>query len=162
MRLLNLVLTVLFIVGCSHNPSRKVYSSGFSFANYDYVVISKPDGQGSTTLYGMDVEFANLLSRYNIKVVGDKEFELLSVGNKKRCLIARMSLISSSNSSNSNNLLSVSFDDAVSGRTAANFISKADGDMFDAHDRTVAFENVSKDIVKSISKEKGLTVQDSK
>jgi hypothetical protein len=43
----------------------------------------------------MDVEFANLLSRYNMKIVGNKEYENLSPEVKKRTLTARMSMTAS-------------------------------------------------------------------
>src|ERR1700681_952665 len=86
-----------------------VYSSGFSFANYDYVVIAKPDGRDtSTSLYGMDVEFANLMSRYNMKVIGNKEVDKLGPEVQKRTLDARMSM----SASNKRIQFSVSFDDA--------------------------------------------------
>jgi hypothetical protein len=132
-----------------------VYSSGFSFANYDYAFVSKMDGS-STALYGADIEFANLLSRYNIKIVGDKEFASLPREAQLRTMYARLSIAASG----SRIMLSVSFDDAVTGKTGANFTTYGKGKIFDGKARGKAFENVSQMITKAIEQEKGLKVRD--
>jgi len=52
------IALMLVLTGCHHrsSPTQLVYSSGFSFAQYDYVTVSKSDGKDSATaLYGMDV-----------------------------------------------------------------------------------------------------------
>ena len=153
------VASLVFLVACS-DPYRLVYSNGFSFSNYDFLVISKPDPTvTATSLYGMDIEFANMMSRYNMKVVGDKEFQTLTPEQKQRTLFARMSMTSSSKK---DNLISVSFDDAISGKTVASVTGRAKGDMFDASDRTKAFESVSNAIVQAMERDKGLRVQDQK
>lgn len=110
------LIGLLWVTACSTtSPNRLVYSSGFSFANYDYVVIAKPDGSNThTSLYGMDVEFANLMGRYNMKVIGPNEYTSLSDSNRLRTLFARMAATAGDDYIT----LSVSFDDAVSGRTA--------------------------------------------
>ena len=145
---------ILTIAGCA-KPSMLVYSSGFSFANYDYVVIGKPDGGNTnTSLYGMDVEFANLMSRYNMKVIGDKEYVKLAPEVQKRTLNARMSV----NASNDRILLAVSFDDAVTGRTGSSVTSNARGNIFNANARTAAFESASETIIKALQKDKGLQI----
>lgn len=156
------LLLAMITVGCS-TPNRRVYSSGFSFSNYDYVIMYKPDSSvNSTAMYGMDVEFANLLSRVNMKVIGDKEYDVLPIEIKKRSLNVRLSLISSGSNGSGTSLLSVSFDDAVSGKTVANFIEKARGDMFDFKDRTYALDSVSRTITRAIASEKGLEIIDKK
>jgi hypothetical protein len=149
---------MLIIAGCA-TPNRLVYSSGFSFSNYDYLVIAKPDGRDTnTTLYGMDVEFANLMSRYNMKVIGDKEYDKLPIDIQRRTLYARMSVAAT----NKKILFSVSFDDAVTGRTGSSITTFADGDVFDADARTKAFEAMSETIIKALQQDKGLKITDDK
>ena len=149
---------LLLIAACSV-PYRLVYSSGFSFANYDYLVIGKPDLSSSTTLYGMDVEFGNLMARYNMNVIGNHDYERLPADEQKRSLFTRMSLIASGRKKN---LITISFDDAVSGKTVASLTAKAKGDMFDASDRTEAMESVSRAIVQALQRDKGLRIADDK
>ena len=157
MKFVFLVLSGLYFSGCA-TQSRLVYSSGFSFQNYDYVIVNKTDGSStSTSLFGLDVEFANLMSRYNMKIIGDKEYDKLPEETKKRTLSARISFSQNTNSS-STNILSVSFDDTVTGRTGTNITTKVRGDMFDAHDRNKAFEKVSEPIIRAIASDKGLKV----
>ena len=156
----SLVLPVFVILLASCTPPyRMVYSSGFSFARYNFLVVSKPDEKTSTTLYGLDIEFANMMNRYDMKVIGDKECQNLSPEQKNQTLIARMSVIASSKKEN---LISISFDDYISGRTVASITAKAKGDMFDASDRTKAFESVSDALLQAIQRDKGLTVTDAK
>ena len=132
-----------------------VYSSGFSFANYDYVVIAKPHGEDTdTSLYGMDVEFSNLMSRFNMRVIGDKEYETLSSEVKQRTLDARMSVTASTNRI----VLAISFDDSVSGRTVASITTNTSGYIFDPDDRVDAFESASETLIKAIEKDKGLRI----
>lgn len=147
---------LLLVAGCTP-PYRMVYSSGFSFARYNFLVVSKPDEKSSTTLYGLDIEFANMMTRYNMKVIGDKEYQSLTSEQKQQTLIARMSVIASSKKEN---LISISFDDSVSGKTVASITAKAKGDMFDASDRTKAFESVSDALLQAMQRDKGLTVSD--
>ncbi len=112
-----------------------------------------------TALYGMDVELANLMSRYDMKIIGDKEYETLAQDQKQQTLFARMSLISSDKN---DNLISIAFDDGVSGKTVASLTSRARGDMFDSSDRTRAFERVSNELLEAIKRDKGLSVTDTK
>ncbi len=147
-------VALMLVTACSA-PNLLVYSSGFSFGNYDYVVISKPDGRDtSTSLYGMDVEFSNLMSRFNMKVIGDKEYEQLPLNAKKRTLNARMAI----SASNNRILLSVSFDDAVSGRTGASISSFTKGKLFKTDAREKAFEVASETIIKALERDKGLEI----
>lgn len=140
--------------GCA-SRYRLVYSSGFSFAHYDYVVVAKADGDATaTTLFGTDIELGNLLGRNNMRIVGDKEFERMPAPEKARTLIARLSLAAS----RKRNLISVSFDDAVTGRTVASVSGHAKGDILDEDDRTRALESVTRVLVKAIEKDKALTV----
>ena len=154
-RIVLALVAVLAFTNCRSMPTQLVYSGGFSFANYDYVVVAKSDGKDTaTSLYGMDVEFANLMSRYNMKVVGDKEYQGLSEGMKKRTLAARMSITASNNWL----LLSVSFDDSVTGRTGASVTSQVKGSLFDVNHRTRAFEIASRVLIKALEKDKGLQI----
>ena len=126
----------LTITACETQKNMLVYSSGFSFANFDYVIVDKPDGRDtSTSLYGMDVEFANMMSRYNMKVIGSKEYAKLSPEVQNRTLDARMSV----SASNNRILLSVSFDNAVTGRTGPALPRIRTGNIFKTNDRMRAF-----------------------
>jgi hypothetical protein len=157
-RLLIGLALVLVVTACA-TQNRLVYSSGFSFANYDYVVIAKPDSRGTnTSLYGMDVEFANVISRYNMKVIGTKEYDKLPLDVQKRTLDARMSVTAS----NKRILLSVSFDDALTGRTGSSITALTKGNVFNLDDRTKAFEAVSATIIKALQQDKGLQITDEK
>ncbi|HEY9248756.1 MAG TPA: hypothetical protein VIO38_06475 [Rariglobus sp.] len=155
-KLLFALIALLTFAGCS-TPNRMVYSSGFSFANYDYAFVSKMDG-ASTALYGTDIEFANLLSRYNIKIVGDKEFTSLPKEAQARTMYARVSISVSGKLIT----LSVSFDDAVTGKTGANFTTFGKGKILDGKAREKIFEDVSRMITKAISEDKKLVVRDMK
>jgi hypothetical protein len=163
-RALLVVAAAVLLAACV--STRLVYSNGFSFANYDYVVVAKPDGDlsgshspmGTTALYGMDVEFANMISRYNMKVIGDRELAQFSDAQKSRALYARMALAVHDR----NIVMSVSFDDAVTDRTMASITADGRGDIFDGDDRGKVFEKLSKHLIKAIESEKGLTVTDVK
>jgi hypothetical protein len=146
------------VCSCS-TPNRLVYSSGFSFANYDFVVIGKPDANNtSTTLYGMDVEFSNLMSRYNFKVVGDKEFADMPADQKKRTLFARISM----SAADKQIMLSVSFDNAVTGKTGSSITTYTKGNIFKTKYRDAAFESASVTIIQALQADKGLIIKDSK
>jgi len=152
---------LLAITACASGPkpNRLVYSSGFSFANYDYIVIAKSDSSNTnTSLYGMDVEFSNLMSRYNMKVVGDKEYAALPQDVQKRTLMARMSITASAKKI----LMSVSFDDAISGRTVSSISAYTRGNLMNMESRTKAFEVVSESIVSALEQDKGLKITDEK
>ena len=156
MKKLGILLLALFaFVGCASSPNRMVYSSGFSFANYDYAIVGKTDGVTTTALYGTDVEFANLLSRYNIRIIGDKEFAALPHETQVRTMFARISISASGKLIT----LSVSFDDAVTGKTGANFTTLSKGKIFDGKARGKAFEDASRMITKAIEQDKGLQVR---
>lgn len=158
---LALCLTGVLVLGgvsCTP-PHRMVYSAGFSFSKYDYLVVAKPATGTNTSMYGMDIEIANLLARYNMKIVGDKEFPALSDADKKRTLFTRFAVVSNSKK---DNLITVSFDDAVSGITVASLTSRAKGDMFDVSDRNKAMESISTPLIDAIAREKGMSVTDSK
>ncbi len=145
----------LTITACETQKNMLVYSSGFSFANYDYVVVDKPDGRDtSTSLYGMDVEFANLLSRFDMKVIGSNEYGKLPPEVQKRTLVARMSV----SASNRRILLSVSFDDAVTGRTGSSMTTYGMGNIFDANARMRAFSSASNTIILALQRDKGLHI----
>jgi len=140
-------------------PNRLVYSSGFSFANYDFVVIGKPDGTStSTTLYGMDVEFANLMSRYNFKVIGEKQLIDMPLEQQKRTLFARISMAAAQKRI----VFSVSFDDSVTGKTGSSITTYTKGDIFDTKYRDRAFESASVTIIRALQSDKGLIVVDDK
>jgi hypothetical protein len=158
MRNIVLILAALILSACA-SPNRLVYSSGFSFGNYDYVIIGKPDeGFNSTSLYGLDVEVANLLSKYGMNVIGDKEFTNLELDNQKRTLIARMAVAAG----NKIIILTVSFDDAATGRTGSSVTGGAKGNVFDGDDRGKAFEAVSKMLINALQNDKGLQITDEK
>ncbi len=145
----------LTLAACT-TKSMLVYSSGFNFTNYEYVVVGKPDGRGtSTMLYGMDVELANLLARYNMKVIGNKEAETLSPGDKSKTVFARMSM---EMDSNNHIILSVSFDEMVTGRTGASITTYTKGKIWDTRSRTEAFADTAQAIAHAFQHDKDLTV----
>lgn len=154
-KLLFSLLALLAFAGCASSPNRMVYSSGFSFANYDYAIVGKTDGGTTTALYGTDVEFANLLSRYNIKIVGDKEFASLPREAQARTMFARVSISASGKLIT----LSVSFDDAVTGKTGANFTTLSKGKIFDGKARGKAFEDAARMVTKALEQDKSLMVR---
>jgi hypothetical protein len=152
--LVRIALIAALAVACGPRY-RLVYSSGFSFAKYDFMVVAKPEvGSTSTPLLGMDIEFGNLMARHNMRIIGDKEFERLPEKDQSRTLLARLALITSPG----RNLITVSFDDAVSGRTVASISQVAKGDMLDEDERTKALESVTNVVVQAIQKDKGLTI----
>lgn len=154
-----LILAALAFVAACSTPNRLVYSSGFSFANYDYVYLAKPEGAAANTaLYGLDIEFGNLLSAYNMKLVGDKQYEAMPREDQQRTLHARMAVASV----DKRLVFSVSFDDAVSGRTGASITSSTKGDLFEPKDRAAAFESVSRTVVRALEQDKGLQVSSDK
>jgi hypothetical protein len=153
-----LVGVAALLLSACQTDSMLVYSSGFSFSRYDFVVVAKPDGLGSSaSLYGMDVELANLLTKYNMKVIGNKEYEGLSADDKSKTLFARMALSASKKKID----VTVSFDDMVTGRTGASVTTYADGDIFDNDSRTEAFTDAAKAIINAFQHDKGLNVSDS-
>ncbi len=155
MKRLAIFAAVLLLAACTA-PSMLVYSSGFTFSNYEYVVIAKPDGRGtSSSLYGTDVELANLLTRYNMKVVGDREYQNLPSADKAKTLFARMSL----EANGKRLVLSVSFDDAVTDKTGASITSYKKGNIYELDDRQEVFEEASKKIVAALQNDKGLSVK---
>lgn len=153
-RLASLMMLSLLVASCA-KPGRIVYSSGFSFGNYDYIVINKPTDETSTSLWGMDVEFANLMDSFNMKVIGDKELASLPLSQQKRTLQARLSLTASGEF----NQLSVSFDDAVTGRTAASITVAKKGNIFDNDDRVELVEQLSDHITASMVRDRRLKVE---
>ncbi|MGQ0698623.1 MAG: hypothetical protein ACT4PZ_10310 [Panacagrimonas sp.] len=150
--LLSLVAGTL--VACAA-PHRLVYSNGFSFGNYDYLIVAKPESAtANSSLYGVDVEFANLMASYNLKVIGDKELAGMTAAAQQRTLIARVGVSSGEEVI----VMSVAFDDVVSGRTQASMSSREKGDIFDEDDREDAFEALTKTLVKALVQDKSLAV----
>jgi hypothetical protein len=145
---------LLASVSCTP-PTALVYSAGFSFSRYDFLVFGKSLPGQTTALYGMDLEIANMMARYNMKIVGDKEYEKLSPDDKTRTLIVRGGI---STYNNKSNLITISFDDAVSGKTVANLTAQAKGDLYNPKYRTKALELVSKPLAEALSREKGLKI----
>ena len=136
-------------------PQVMVYSAGFTFSKYDFLVFSKPLPGQTTALYGMDVEVANLMARCNMTILGDKEYVDIKPEDKARTLFVRFAITSFNKKEN---LITISFDDAISGKTVANLTSQAKGNLFDPSDRTKALERVSQPLSEALTREKGLMV----
>jgi hypothetical protein len=152
-----LALALAGLIGACATPNRLVYSSGFSFANYDYVFLAKPEGaNANTALYGFDVEFGNILTSYNMRLVGDKQFAAMPTAQQQRTLFARMAVAGV----DERIVFSVSFDDATSGRTGANITSSTKGELFEEDDRREAFESVSNTVIRALQQDKGLLVSE--
>jgi hypothetical protein len=94
-----------------------------------------------------------------MKILGDKEFQALPQEKKNQTLWARMALTASNKE---DNLITISFDDAVSGKTVASLTARAKGDMFDASDRTRAVENVGAALIQALERDKGLKISNDK
>ena len=77
---------------------------------------------------------------------------------QKRTLFTRMSM----EASEKRILMSVSFDDAVTGRTGASITTYTKGKLYKADDRSKAFAEASKNIVKALEKDKGLQITEEK
>ena len=153
------ISAALLAVSACHTDadSLLVYSSGFSFSRYEYVIVAKPDGQTTgAALYGMDVELANLLTRYNMKVLGSREYEALSTDDKGKTLFARMSL----SAGKEQLVVTVSFDDMVTGRTGASVTTYAKGDIFDTDSRNEAFGDAAKSLINALQHDKDLKISD--
>lgn len=152
-----LITSALFFLAACHTESTLVYSSGFSFSHYEYVIVGKPDGEGTASaLYGMDVELANLLTKYNMKVIGNNEYSALSTDEKGKTLFARMSM----SATNKNLVVTVSFDDMVTGRAGASVTTYASGDIFNMDSRNEAFNDAAEEIVKAFQHDKGLRISE--
>ena len=155
-RLLPFVAIPLLFASMSCTPpTAMVYSAGFSFSKYDFLVFGKPEGGQTTALFGLDVEVANLMARYNMTIIGDKEFLGMKSEDKAKTLFVRFAL---STFNKKENLITISFDDAISGKTVANLTSQAKGNLFKPSDRTAALEVVSKPLSEALTNEKGLQV----
>ena len=156
LRIARVVPVVLILGGVACTPPQMlVYSAGFSFSKYDFLVFGKPLPGQSTALYGMDVEVANLMARYNMKIIGDKEFASMRSEDKDRTLFVRFAI---SSYSPRYNLITLSFDDAQTDKTVASLTSQAKGNLFKPKDRTKALEAVSKPLIQALTNEKGLKV----
>ena len=143
-------------LNCKHPALNfMVYSAGFSFARYDFLVFGKPEGEQSATLYGMDVETANLMARYNMTIVGGKEFAALPSENKAKTLFVRYAV---STFNKDKNIITISFDDAISGKTVASLTSESDGDLLDPDDRAKALAGLTQPLADALTREKGLRV----
>lgn len=93
-----------------------------------------------------------------MNVIGDKQFATLSDADQKRTLNARFAV----SSSDDRIVLTVSFDDAVTGKTGASITGSAKGDLFNGDERAEAFESVSKTLIKALEKDKGLAISTDK
>ena len=160
-RLLSLAAFSLLVgsVSCTP-PQTSVYSAGFSFSKYDFCVFEKPGTGTTTALFGLDVEVANLMARYNMTIIGDKEQPGQKAEDKARTLFVRFAL--QTFNGGKGNLITISFDDAVSGKTVASITSQAKGSLFEPKNRTKALEAVSLPLSDALTREKGLTIQKSK
>jgi hypothetical protein len=153
-------MMALILTSCRDPDYRMVYSQGFSFQKYDYMVFAKPDGAStSSSLYSMDIEISNMFARYNINIVGNNDMEKFNDSQRHQTLFVRMAMVSSSKN---DNLITLSFDDLVSGKTVASISARAKGDMFDPGARTKAIESVSKPIIQALERDKGILVKDGK
>jgi hypothetical protein len=148
-------VTMLFaIAACSSPENLKVYSSGFSFSKYDYVVVGKPSGDSSAFLYDMDVRLSNVLTEYGMKVVGNEQYKKMPPADQARTLVARMAM----NAGSGRIVLAVSFDDAVTGKVGASFTTKTDGDIGDPDDRAQVMDLTTKHLKKALQEDKGLNI----
>ena len=59
-------------------------------------------------------------------------------------------------------MLTVSFDDAITGKTGASITTYTNGDIFDPKARTAVFERASVTIIKALQQDKGLVITNEK
>lgn len=163
--ILLLAVSALATSACFNSSGRDVdyqlvYSSGFSFKKYDYMIFGKSNNEGSNpSSYGMDIEVANMLSRYNVRILGDSESGKLDPEQKSQTLFVRFTIITSGKE---DNLLTMSFDDMVTGKAVASISVRAQGDMFDPNARTRAVESLGKPIVQALERDKGIKIMGAK
>jgi hypothetical protein len=147
----------LVVVACACGThERLVYSADFSFASYQFIVVSKPsdaNSHSSAFLYSLDMQLGNVLSQYGMRVVGDKEIQDFTAEQKAKTLVLRGAL---DTYEDKRAALSVSFDDYVTGRTMANMTSASDGNIFNHDDRDKMFRKITEGLQKSLTEEKGL------
>jgi hypothetical protein len=141
-------------VGCV-GPSVFVYSSGFSFSKYDFLIFEKPDEGSSTPLYGMDIEVGNELAHYNMNIIGDKEFATMNPEDKPRTLYVRFAI---SSYNKMKNLIAISFDDATTGKTVATLTAEVYGSLMDPNHRANTIKQLVQPLSEALTREKGLKV----
>ncbi len=155
MKKLLLIVFVGVLAACAA-PQRLVVSNGFSFADYEYLVIAKPESAAAqNSLYGMDLEFANLLATYSLKIVGDKEAAAMSSADQHKTLVTRLGV----SSTDKLILMSASFDDVLTGRTLATISAREKGELADDGDRKDAFDALTEKLTAALAKDKGLAVE---
>lgn len=147
------VFTVLLLAGCASQDT-VVYGSGFSFANYDYIVMER---DSNSAIYGLDLKLGNRLSGYNMKLLGDKEYEALGPEQKQRTLGAQLSI----SGGDDRILLGLSLQNLTTGRTVATIGTTEKGDLFDKDDREDAFDELTKAVTGAIERDKKLLVEKS-
>ncbi|WP_269619615.1 hypothetical protein [Zhongshania sp. BJYM1] len=138
-----LFVVTAFLIACAGNET-VVYSNGFSFSKYEYVVI---EGDDNSAAYGLDVAFGNIISDYHLAVVGSKEYENLPYAQKKRVLGARVSVKGDSDRI----VMGIAFQDYITGRTVASMGSSEKGDVFDRDDREEVFQLVMRSVATAIN-----------
>ena len=148
-------LALLLLAACSSTPQLTT-SSGFSFASFDSVVIAKPATATDATLFGLDVDMANALGRYGLKVIGDRELEGLKDDARARTLVVRLAL----KGSGEKHVVTISFDSAATGRTEATITAEAEGNLFDADSRREAFEELRHAVLSRVARDKGLEYEE--
>ena len=138
-----LIMLSVLLLACAGNET-VVYSNGFSFANYKYVVIDRDDNSAA---YGLDIQFGNAIADYHLAVVGSKEYDNLPYAQKKQVLGARVSVSGDSDRI----VMGIAFQDYLSGRTVASMGTSEKGDLFDKGDREDVFMIVFRSIALAIN-----------
>lgn len=138
-----LIMLSVLLLACAGNET-VVYSNGFSFANYKYVVIDRDDNSAA---YGLDIRFGNAIADYHLAVVGSKEYDNLPYAQKKQVLGARVSVSGDSDRI----VMGIAFQDYLSGRTVASMGTSEKGDLFDKGDREDVFMVVFRSVALAIN-----------
>lgn len=138
-----LIMLSVLLLACAGNET-VVYSNGFSFANYKYVVIDRDDNSAA---YGLDIRFGNAIADYHLAVVGSKEYDNLPYAQKKQVLGARVSVSGDSDRI----VMGIAFQDYLSGRTVASMGTSEKGDLFDKGDREDVFMIVFRSVALAIN-----------
>ncbi|GAB3375969.1 hypothetical protein NCG89_03990 [Spongiibacter taiwanensis] len=144
------LLLSLWLVGCA-NQENLVYSPGFSFADYQFIVLEKGKSSG---VFGFDLQLANTFTENQFQVLGDKEVANLPYEDKKQTLGALLTVDGDDDSI----LLGISLQNFISGRTVATIGLAEDGKLTKKKERDRAYQQLAEALSEAIRKDRATVV----
>ncbi len=149
---------VTALAGCHDDDAMLVYSSGFSFLEVR-IRDRRKAGQSGYEPRAVRAGCRVIESPYSIQHEGNRRQGIQRPvdDDRSKTLLARMAL----SASKKKLVITVSFDDMVTGRTGASVTTYADGDLFDAGSRTSVFNDAAGELVKAVQHDQGLKISDS-